>query len=184
MTESTKTKRRRVRRSTKVSLKLEAARQRDAEQQAEQRAKDEAVQKALEVYFDADGEIDEAARECQRRAAPHERAITRLRKERDERVADQEAVQAMAALAMHEADRTIEQVGELLGKGEKAARALIAAGRKARAALAQTGNGAPPGDREEQDQRDETVPAATHTGSLSSTRGVDDDAPPPASDSA
>jgi hypothetical protein len=133
MAESTRQGRRRARRSTRVSRELEAARKRNAEQLAAQRRQEEAVEAALAEFFVAGDEIAAADEDCRRRVEPHERAIAQLRQERDARVASQEQAQGLAALAIHEADRTVEQVGELLGLGEKPARRLIAAGREARA---------------------------------------------------
>lgn len=131
MGDSTKPIRRRGRRSTRVSQRLEEARRRNAAQLAKQREQEKVVEAALAEFFDAGDRIAVAEEDCQRRVEPHERAIARLRQQRDELVAAQEEAQSLAALAIHEADRTVEQVGELLGLGEKAARRLIAAGREA-----------------------------------------------------
>ncbi|GAB3162204.1 hypothetical protein GCM10027258_80830 [Amycolatopsis stemonae] len=150
MTEPTKQTRRRGRRSTRVSQQLEAARKRNAEQLAKQRQQEEAVEAALAKFFDAGDQIAAADEDCQRKVEPHEQAIAQLRAQRDELLAAQEAEQGLAALAMHEADRTVEQVGELLGLGEKATRRLIATGREARAKLEagedEQGGGTPPCD--------------------------------------
>ncbi|WP_370973890.1 hypothetical protein [Amycolatopsis sp. cg9] len=150
MAEPTKQTRRRGRRSTRVSQQLEAARKRNAEQLAKQRQQEEAVEAALAKFFDAGDQIAAADADCQRKVEPHEQAIAQLRTQRDELVAAQEAEQGLAALAMHEADRTVEQVGELLGLGEKATRRLIATGREARAKLeasqGEQGGGTPPSD--------------------------------------
>lgn len=134
MAESTKPGRSRARRSTRVSRQLEGARRRFTEQLAKQREQERRVEEALAVFFDAGDRSVAAEEECQRRIEPHERAIAELRQQRDVVVAELEAAQARAALAIHEeGDRTVEQVAELLEMGEKAARRLIAAGRVAAA---------------------------------------------------
>lgn len=133
MAEGTKPGSGRARRSTRVSRRLAEARRRNAEQLARQREQEQRVEDALTVFFDAGDRRVAAEEECQRRVEPHERAIARLREQRDVVVATLEATQARAALTIHEADRTVEQVAELLEMGEKAARRLIAAGREAAA---------------------------------------------------
>jgi hypothetical protein len=133
MAESTKPGRRRARRSTEVSRALEAARKRNAEQLAKQRQQEETVLAALGTFFDAGDQIAAAEAECRRRVQPHEQAIAQLHEQRDKAVAAHGEAQGLAALEIHEADRTVEQVGELLGLGEKAARRLIATGREAKA---------------------------------------------------
>ncbi|WNV83150.1 hypothetical protein [Umezawaea sp. Da 62-37] len=138
MVESTKPGRR-ARRSTKVSRRLEEARRRNAEQLAAQRDQERRVEDSLAVFFDAGDQLLAEEQECQRRIEPHERAIAKLREQFALVVAERETAQARAALAIHEADRTVEQVGELLGLGEKAARRLIAAGRDAAAQEATAG---------------------------------------------
>lgn len=132
MAESTKPGRR-ARRSTSVSRRLEEARRRNAEQLAKQREQERRVDDALAAFFDAGEQLGTAEKECQRRIEPHERAIEQLRDQFESVVTEQETAQARAALSIHEADRTVEQVGELLGLGEKAARRLIAQGREAAA---------------------------------------------------
>ncbi|MFI6029454.1 hypothetical protein [Amycolatopsis magusensis] len=134
MAETGKPVRRRARRSTEVSRRLQEARRRDAEQLKAQREKERRVEEGLDAYFTAADLIEAAEQECQRRIEPHERAIAELREQRDAVVAEQETAQGRAALAIHDADRTVEQVGELLELGEKSARRLIAAGRAATAA--------------------------------------------------
>ncbi|GAA2678830.1 MULTISPECIES: hypothetical protein [Actinosynnema] len=131
MAESTKSGRGRTRRSTRVSRQLELARQRNAAQLARQREQEQAVEQSLQVFFDAADQQVAAEEDCRQRIEPHERAIAQLREQRDRVLAQQERNQALAALAIHEADRTVEQVAELLGLGEKAARRLIAVGRAA-----------------------------------------------------
>jgi len=146
MAESTKPGRR-ARRSTRVSRELEEARRRNAEQLAQQRDQERRVEDSLATFFDAGDQLVAAEQECRRRIEPHERAIAKLRGQLDLVVTEQETTQALAALAIHEADRTVEQVGELLRLGEKAARRLIAAGREAAAkdtTTDQTEDGAPP----------------------------------------
>ncbi|MEU7529307.1 hypothetical protein AB0A74_26515 [Saccharothrix sp. NPDC042600] len=131
MAESAGSGRVRARRSTRVSRKLEAARRRNAEQLARQRAREQRVEEALAEFFlaaDQQVTVEEAFR---RRIEPHERAIMQARKQRDRLLAEQETAQARAALTIHEADRTVEQVAELLDMGVKDARRLIAAGREA-----------------------------------------------------
>lgn len=146
MAESARPGRRRARRSTRVSKQLAAARERNAEQLARQRQQEEDVEAALGEFFDAGDQIAAAEEECRKRVEPHERAIEQLRRQRDEQVATQEGAQGLAALAIHEADRTVEQVGELLGLGEKPTRRLIATGREVRkrAAGAGTAEGGTP----------------------------------------
>lgn len=131
MAESATPSRRRVRRPTRISQQLAAARERNAAQLARQRAQEEQVDGALAAFFDAGEQIAAAQADTQRKIEPHERAIEQLREQLGETVSGAEAAQARAALAIHEADRTVDQVGELLGLGEKAARRLIAAGREA-----------------------------------------------------
>jgi len=159
MAESGKPTRRRARRSTATSRALAEARQRNAEQLATQRAQEQRVWDALEVFFGASDEIAAAEQECQRRVGPHERAIAQLREQLEQTVAGALSVQARAALTIHEADRTVEQVGELLKLGEKAARRLIAAGRDAAAAEN-------PEDRQEDGAGDADRPRATNADHL------------------
>ncbi|WP_091454868.1 hypothetical protein [Actinokineospora iranica] len=114
-----------------MSRELEAARARYASQLALQRDREAAVVAGLGAYFDAGQKIVAAEAECEERVRPLERAIAELREKRDRVVAEQEAEQARAALSIHESDRTVEQVGELLELSEKAARKLIGEGRQA-----------------------------------------------------
>jgi uncharacterized membrane protein YccC len=128
MTEPTQ---RKPRRSTRVSRALQQARERNSAQLAEQRRKEQRVNEALETYVDADEQIAAALAERDRKIAPHERAIAALREQFALDAATQEKVKGRAALAIHESDRTVEQVGELLEVGEKQARRLITLGRQA-----------------------------------------------------
>lgn len=184
MAESTKPGRRRARRSTRVSRQLAEARKRNAEQLAKQRKQEETVEEALASFFDASDQIAAADDECQRRIEPHERAIAQLREQRDLLVADQEQARGLAALAIHEADRTVEQVGELLGLGEKPARRLITTGREATAKRetgAERGSGEPPAEttpevRQEEPRADDdrhVGPAVAPNGGEAATSGGD-----------
>lgn len=125
--------RRRARRSTRTSRELEDARARNVAQLAEHQRKQQAIEQALEAYFATREHIAAVTEECERKVTPHENAIAALHERRDQQVAEFEAEQAELALVMHEADRTVGQVGELLGISEKDARQLIAAGKAARA---------------------------------------------------
>jgi hypothetical protein len=169
MAESDIPTRRRVRRSTRASRELAEARQRNAAQLAAQREQEQRVDAALDAFFGAGDQIAAAQDDCQRKIEPHERAITQLREQLDQTVAGALSVQAQAALTIHEADRTVEQVGELLRLGEKAARRLIAAGRDAAAAEAPA------------DQRDDGTDDADR-GSTSSADHVSEPEPPGAAD--
>lgn len=165
MAESTRSGRSRVRRSTRVSRQLAEARRRNLEQLARQRAQEQRVEEALAEFFQAADRQAVAEEDCRRRIEPHERAIARARRQRDRLVAEQEEAQARAALAIHEADRTVEQVAELLELSVKDARRLIAAGREAAATgtATQREDGMPPDsavdDRRAQDRGD-SVPDA------------------------
>lgn len=149
MAESATPSRSRVRRATRISQRLAAARERNAVQLARQREQETRVEAALAEFFGADEQIAAAQADTQRKIEPHERAIVQLREQLGETVSGAEAAQAQAALAIHESDRTVEQVGELLGLGEKAARRLIVAGRDA---------------AERDDAPDEAEPAAADPG--------------------
>ncbi|RAS59521.1 hypothetical protein C8D87_114133 [Lentzea atacamensis] len=123
----------RVRRSTRVSRRLEELRKRNSAQLAEQRLKEERVDEALAMFVEADDRITAAEAERDRRIAPHERAIAALHEQFQRDSAVQDVVKGRAALAIHESDRTVEQVAELLGVPERRARHLITIGRKAAA---------------------------------------------------
>jgi hypothetical protein len=125
--------RRRARRSTQTSRELENARARNVAQLAEHQRKQQAIEQALEAYYATREHIAAVTEECDRKVTPHENAIAALHERRDQQVARFEAEQAELALVMHEADRMVGQVGELLGISDKDARQLIAAGRAARA---------------------------------------------------
>lgn len=131
MAESATPARRRARRPTRISRQLAEARERNAAQLARQREQEKAVDEALAEFFGAGEQIAAAEADTQRKIEPHERAIAQLREQLEQTVGGAQAAQARAALTIHEADRTVEQVGELLGLGEKAARRLISAGRDA-----------------------------------------------------
>lgn len=131
MAEAATPSRSRVRRPTRISQQLAAARERNATQLARQREQEQTVDAALAEFFGAGEQIAAAEVDTQRKIEPHERAIEQLRQQLGKTVSGAEAAQAQAALAIHDSDRTVEQVGELLGLGEKAARRLIAAGRAA-----------------------------------------------------
>lgn len=130
-----KVRRGRARRSTEVSRRLEQARRRNTAQLAEQREWEKRVEGALEVYVSAEERIVESRGECLTRVAALEDEIARLRATADEEELRERAAQARAALTIHEAKRTVEQVAELLDVSVKEARRLIAAGR----------DGVPPG---------------------------------------
>ncbi|WP_460959123.1 hypothetical protein [Parasphingorhabdus pacifica] len=132
MTESTTTRGKRPRRSTRISQRLERVRQRNADQLAEQRAREERVETALGEFVEAGDAIATEEHACEEKVATYQRKIDELRSETQQKVADQHARQAQAALAIHEAGRTVDQVAELLElRSEKEARRLIAAGREA-----------------------------------------------------
>lgn len=128
----TESKKRPARRATRVSRALAAARERNGAQLAEHERKQQRIDAALVQYFAVGDEIAAAVKDCERRIEPHERAIAALREQLTTTLAEHETTQGQAALDVFESDRTIEQVGELLGLGEKATRRLIAAGRRAR----------------------------------------------------
>lgn len=128
--------RRRVRRSVKVSRGLNEARQRHLAQLAEQRDKEKRVDDALTAYYAAEQRIAEVKDEARRKIEPLERAIAQVHEREERLVAEQLAAQGLAALEIHETDLTVEQVGELIGLKEKAARRLIAVGREAAAQAA------------------------------------------------
>jgi len=134
MAESATPARRQARRPTRISRELAEARKRNAAQLARQREQEKTVDEALAEFFGAGEQIAAAEADTQRKVEPHERAIAQLREQLGQTVGGAEIAQALAALTIYEADRTVEQVGELLGLGEKAARRLIAAGRDAAAA--------------------------------------------------
>lgn len=133
MTETKTTPKKRARRSTLASRKLEAARQRLANQLAEERDREERIRQALRSFMDAGQKIAATEEACEEKVAELERRIERLREKAQEKVAGAHTEQARAALAMHEAGRTVEQVAELLEVSQKEARRLIAAGRGASA---------------------------------------------------
>lgn len=133
MTETKTTPKKRARRSTLASRKLEAARQRLANQLAEERDREERIKQALQSFMDEGQKIAAAEEACEEKVAELERRIERLREKAQEKVAGAHIEQARAALATHEAGRTVEQVAELLEVSQKEARRLIAAGRGASA---------------------------------------------------
>lgn len=122
---------RRPRRSTRVSQNLERARQRNAEQLAQQKKREQLVEDGLVDFIDA-GEIIAAEQaSLADKIAVLNRKIEETRAESEHRVAGAHARQARAAWAIHEqGGRSAAQVAELLElRSEKAARALITAGR-------------------------------------------------------
>lgn len=122
---------RRPRRSTRVSQNLERARQRNAEQLAQQKKREQLVEDGLVDFIDA-GEIIAAEQaSLAEKIAVLNRKIEETRAESEHRVACAHVRQARAAWAIHEqGGRSAAQVAELLElRSEKAARALIAAGR-------------------------------------------------------
>ena len=127
----------RARRSTRVSEALHAARKRNNEQLAQQRLREEQVDRALEEYFAAADMITAAERELTRKIKPYEDTIAKLRAAEAATRIEAEAIQAQAALTIHDAERTVSEVGELLGLSEKAARSLIADGKAVAAGSAQ-----------------------------------------------
>ncbi|MEY8042630.1 hypothetical protein AB8O55_24760 [Saccharopolyspora cebuensis] len=131
MVESTSTRGRRPRRSTRISQQLERARQRNADQLAAQREREQRVDDALAEFVDAGEHIATEETTCEEKVAALQRRIDQTRAASREKVAGEHARQARAALAIHEAGRTVEQVAELLElRSEKEARRLIAAGRE------------------------------------------------------
>lgn len=140
MAESATPARRPARRPTKISRQLADARERNAAQLARQREQEKTVDKALAEFFGAGEQIATAKADAQRKIEAHERAIVQLREQLGHTVAGAEAAQARAALTIHEANRTVDQVGELLELGEKATRRLIAAGRDAVASASDQGD--------------------------------------------
>ncbi|HET6285775.1 MAG TPA: hypothetical protein VFG15_03360 [Amycolatopsis sp.] len=177
-----------MRRSTKVSQQLEEARQRYADQQAKQREQEQVVDAALAAYFDAAGRITAAETECRRRAVPHERAIERLRTTRNQVMAAEEEEQGLAALALSEAERTVEQISELLGQSRESTRRLIGVGREIRAARAQVATDPSATDsqtaREKSNTHAETEPTATGPGQISAAGVNDGEGSAPVSDAA
>lgn len=148
MAESTSTRGRRPRRSTRISQRLERARQRNADQLAEQKQREQRVEDGLREFIEAGEAIAAEDAACEEKVAALQRKIDALRAESRERVSSAHTRQAQAALAIHEAGRTVEQVADLLElRSEKEARRMIAAGR----AAAEAGSG----PAQEQD----TVPA-------------------------
>ncbi|WP_034271040.1 hypothetical protein [Haloechinothrix halophila] len=133
MTETKTSPKKRARRSTLASRKLEAARQRLANQLAEERDREERIKQALRSFMDAGQKIAAAEEACEEKVAELEKRIERLREKAQENVAGAHTEQTCAALTMHEAGRTMEQVAELLEVSQKEARRLIAAGREASA---------------------------------------------------
>ncbi|WP_406690333.1 hypothetical protein REH65_31180 [Saccharopolyspora sp. ID03-671] len=130
MAESTSTRSRRPRRSSRMSQRLERARQRNADQLAEQKQREQRVEDALREYIEAGEAIATEDAACEEKVAALQRKIDALRAESQERVTGEHTRQAQAALAIHEAGRTVEQVAELLElRSDKEARRLIAAGR-------------------------------------------------------
>jgi hypothetical protein len=129
MTESKTTQRKRARRSTAASRKLEEARRRLASQLAEEREREERIKQALREFMAAGERIAVAEEVCEEKVAVLQNRIRRLREQEREKVAGAHGQQARAALMMHEAGRTVEQVADLLALSEKKARLLIAAGR-------------------------------------------------------
>ncbi|MBQ0927555.1 hypothetical protein [Saccharopolyspora endophytica] len=126
------TRGRRPRRSTRISQRLERARQRNADQLAEQRWREQRVEDALREFIEAGEAIAAEDAACEAKVAALQRKIDALCAESRERVTGEHTRQAQAALAIHEAGRTVEQVGELLElRSEKEARRLITAGRTA-----------------------------------------------------
>ena len=142
------TRGRRPRRSTRISQRLERARQRNADQLAEQKRREQRVEDALREFIEAGEAIATEDAACEEKVAVLQRKIDALRAESQERVTGEHTRQGRAALAIHEAGRTVEQVADLLElRSEKEARRMIAAGR----AAAEAGSG----PAQEQD----TVPA-------------------------
>ncbi len=132
MTESTTSHSRRGRRSTRISQQLERARQRNADQLAEQRAREQRVEGALAAFVEAGDAIAIEEASCEDKVAAYQRKIDELRAETQTKITDKHTRQALAALAIHEAGRTVDQVADLLElRSEKEARRLIAAGRAA-----------------------------------------------------
>lgn len=131
MTELETTPRKRARRSTATSRKLEEARRRLARQLAEERGREERIKRALREFMTAGEKIAAAEKACEEKVTELQNRIKRLRDQAAEKVVGAHTQQARAALTMHEAGRTVEQVADLLAVSEKKARQLIATGRDA-----------------------------------------------------
>jgi len=156
-----------VRRSTEASRRLEQARRRNTLQLAEQREREERVDGALLTYVGAGEKLDAAERECEEMVAEYERKIEQLYADMRVRVSGEQAEQACAALVIHEAGRTVQQVADLLEVSVKEARRLIAAGRESQAS---DGSGSPEGSTPEAEGHD-AQPGASTVGVVAS--GVD-----------
>jgi hypothetical protein len=171
MGESKTTTKKRARRSTQVSRNLEEARQRLANQLAEEREREERIKQALRGYMAAGEKIAGAELACEEKVAELEKRIARLREQSREKVAGAHTEQARAALTMHEAGRTVEQVAELVMASQKEARRLIAAGRDADTGKGEEAAGTATQPKEvSPGPADEQRPAATPSGVA--TRGT------------
>lgn len=129
MTGSTTGGNRNARRSTRVSRQLAQARERNNKQLIEIRERELQIDTALRDYVAATEQIEAVDRTCQDKVDQLGRRITQLQSERDRAIADVQAAQARAALAIHAAGRTVKQVAELLQLSGKTARQLIGRGR-------------------------------------------------------
>lgn len=179
MVESKSTRGRRPRRSTRISKRLERARQRNADQLAEQKQREQRVEDALREYIEAGDAIATEDAACEEKVAALHRKIGALRAESQERVIGEHTRQAQAALAIHEAGRTVEQVAELLElRSEKEARRLIAAGRAAAEASSGPAQAPDTAPAEPAEQRPTVAAAGEETtgaasGEQRQLRGVD-----------
>ncbi|MDA3644386.1 hypothetical protein LZ318_30760 [Saccharopolyspora indica] len=148
MAESATTEGRRPRRSARISRQLEEARRRNVQQLAEQRERERRVEGALREFVEAGDAIAMERAACEDRIAVLRRKMEVKQEESEAAVAGERDRQARAALEIHEAGRTVEQVADLLElSGEKEARRLIAAGRR-------TGDADAGGQREDNDAGD------------------------------
>lgn len=133
MAEAETTSTKRARRSTEISRNLEQARQRLASQLAAERDREERLKEALRDFITARQKIAGAEERCEEKVAELQNRIRRLRELAREKIAGAHIEQARAALTMHEAGRTMEQVADLLALSQKETRRLIGAGRDAEA---------------------------------------------------
>ncbi|GGM67761.1 hypothetical protein GCM10012275_42960 [Longimycelium tulufanense] len=122
---------RRRRRAPKVVRQLERARERNARQLAEQRQREQRVEQALGAFIAAGEQIEAVEQRLQEKVREHETKVSRLREAAEQKVSGARVARARAALAIHEAGRTVEQVADLLEVSQREARRLIAVGRQA-----------------------------------------------------
>lgn len=121
---------RRLRRSTRVSQRRKQARQRFTEQLAEERDRKRRIERELDHYSSVVEKIADVETEANRRIAGYEQQIRQVQADVEAKTAGLRAEAAVAALRIHEAGRTVEQLAALLTlPSARDARALIRAGR-------------------------------------------------------